>query len=953
MAPVRNTSLPDLMLHSQRIADSEAPADSPMTDVKASPAPRTPDEYYAIWQRWENDANPDIGERRYMAVEAMRNCLERNATDLDLIGFQLRSLPEFLPDRIQSLNVSNNLLTRLPERLPPHLTCLSAGFNRLVALPAELPPQLVRLDVGDNLLAAIPENLPQSLRRLIASANLLTRLPNTLPAHLEYLNISANQLITLSPAIMQLPQEAVVDVAANQLSERTLRQLMAIAGDHGFNGPQILFSMPEVRARRTATPLATTVATWVQNALKHSTAEQWAAIEKEPLAGAFNTFLCRLGETKSAKELPAFKSHVALWLSKVAASPGLRQTTFALAEGATASCEDRVTHSFHEMQKVALVNEVEQGKYDGRLPEMVAAAREMFRLEQLEHIAREKVKKLCFVDEIEVYLAYQTGLRRALQLSCAGKMMRFNALSGVTQTDLIHAETVVKSRERREFLPWLTQWAPWKSALQRLHPARAKKIIHEQQARLAGDYQHRIDAELHAVGLAGIADAEMAIGSRVWREMNLELDMRHTRAVLNERYLMSADSLSPANALALINELVAMAAVHPSVTALAVKSKNDDGEHLGSQLAQLTIKGSIAPLAGAYLCLLRLLYKTEYLVGQEIIALLLPATRNDGVKALGHALAGANWSSQAATLLCNLLAEIARQEPALLPTIRAHLSMTQTGYGFTQLQLAQPADFYKLAKRADNLSHNTAAKAWLKESQLIPQERELYRMATTTAVKVKFQPDFAALQSTLTHRVTPALHAEMQREQVEPDRAKSTAGETLRTLRAGKPESTAHKTSTLARSLNNYALAEKQAAQNSSRRKTVAALHSSFARHLQHDNLAHWKERNPLPSGSRPYRGQNVSAHSTSPGDPASPLRAMDEHWHHQQSGPRWAEAGSLRGELDTGQLMHRLNQLRATSDRAARYQPDALPPAQTMKGTAQRAEHAALPASISDAVAQ
>ncbi len=54
----------------------------------------------------------------------------------------------------------------------------------------------------------------------------------------------------------------------------------------------------------------------------------------------------------------------------------------------------------------------------------------MFRLEILEDIARDKVRTLHFVDEIEVYPAFQTMLAEKLQLSTAVKEMRFYGVSG-------------------------------------------------------------------------------------------------------------------------------------------------------------------------------------------------------------------------------------------------------------------------------------------------------------------------------------------------------------------------------------------------------------------------------------------------------------------------------------------------------------------------------------------
>jgi hypothetical protein len=54
-------------------------------------------------------------------------------------------------------------------------------------------------------------------------------------------------------------------------------------------------------------------------------------------------------------------------------------------------------------------------------------------IEQLEQIAREKVKTLRFVDEIEVYLAYPVKLKERLDLQIDVKDMLYFGCSGVTE----------------------------------------------------------------------------------------------------------------------------------------------------------------------------------------------------------------------------------------------------------------------------------------------------------------------------------------------------------------------------------------------------------------------------------------------------------------------------------------------------------------------------------------
>ena len=146
------------------------------------------------------------------------------------------------------------------------------------------------------------------------------------------------------------------------------------------------------------------------------------------------------------------------------AHPSLRAHLFAVAQGATASCQDRVMLTANDMAKARLLFQVERGDYDQRLPELVAIARGMFRLEKLEAIARKKAASLMFVDEVEVYLAYQVKLCASLCLPLVVDEMAYFKVSGVSDNDLLAAEATVKERENREFKDFLLTWAPWLKA---------------------------------------------------------------------------------------------------------------------------------------------------------------------------------------------------------------------------------------------------------------------------------------------------------------------------------------------------------------------------------------------------------------------------------------------------------------------------------------------------------
>ncbi|EIQ92836.1 NEL-type E3 ubiquitin ligase domain-containing protein [Yersinia pestis] len=571
--------------------------DREIHSARTSTAALTPADYYAIWEKWENDPRTVAGEQRGQAVARMKECLENNTERLDLDELGLTSLPDTLPP-CNKLNIIENKLTELPTTLPDNLQTLNAAFNQLRTLPNTLPASLLSLNVYGNELERLPESLPEglkkldvgrneslqrpnrlppnleslgmancrltelptlpnSLEKLEVDNNQLHTLPDTLPALLSSLLVSSNRLTALPenlpgslrdiyakdnqlsqlPDLAHLPQNCSIRLDGNPFSTSTLQALQHLYINLDYQGPRIscreLDNLPPVSLRNI-------VATWVPPEQQKSLAEDWAKIEKETNSGDFNVFLCRLATTQNVKNIPEFKQQIAAWLLQLAGSFTLREQTFLIAQEASATCEDRITLTHNDMQKAVMLHEVEKGKYDEKLPELMARGREMFRLEQLENIAREKVKTLKTlnvhsVDDIEVYLAYQVKLRGSLELSSVNKEMRFFGVSDVTTDDLLSAETRVKTAENQDFSRWLSQWSPWKSVVQRIEPERYAAAVEKQYHALENIYPDKLAAELAANGMTGDVDANRIVGKRINDEIMEEIDMALTHEVLSAK----------------------------------------------------------------------------------------------------------------------------------------------------------------------------------------------------------------------------------------------------------------------------------------------------------------------------------------------------------------------------------------------------------------------------------
>ncbi|HAK4778313.1 TPA: E3 ubiquitin--protein ligase [Salmonella enterica] len=533
---------------------------------------QTPAEYDTAWPEWERAAPAGESRDRAETVQEMRACLNNGNAVLNVGELGLTTLPDCLPAHITTLIIPRNNLTRLPA-LPPGLRELIVSNNPLTSLPAlpsalrdltvvdnhlltslpvlpsglqtlsaygnqltrlpELPPGLQTLSVSDNQLASLPE-LPSELSKLYADNNRLTGLPE-LPSELKELAVSGNplpSLPTLSPGLQSLwihhnqltRQPEIITGLSSEvtvylggpLPERILQALQDITSAPGYSGPRIHFNMagPSVHWGTRALHLAVT--DWLTPAREGepAPADRWHVFGREDNADAFSLFLDRLSETENFKKDAGFKAQILSWLAHLAEDDALRAKTFAMATEATSSCEDRVTLALHQMQNIQLVHNAEKGKYDNNLAVLVVTGREMFRLEKLEQIAREKAGTLALVDDVEVYLAYQNKLRKPLGLTSVTAEMRFFGVSGVTVTDLQAAELQVKAAEKSEFREWILQWGPLHSVLERKAPERVNALREKQISDYEETYQMLSDTELKPSGLVGNTDAERIIGAR-------------------------------------------------------------------------------------------------------------------------------------------------------------------------------------------------------------------------------------------------------------------------------------------------------------------------------------------------------------------------------------------------------------------------------------------------------
>ncbi|GLR89615.1 putative E3 ubiquitin-protein ligase [Bradyrhizobium iriomotense] len=462
----------------------------------------------------------------------------------------LTSMPANLPRGLRRLNVTNNQLTNLPV-LPANLRELDAGGNRLTSLP-DLPAGLERLNVDYNQLANLPEPLPAGLEWLSANNNQLSSLPASVPPDLLWLGVSNNQITSVPATLMtQLGRESSVDLENNPLPELVQTNLATAMHSRDYAGPQIFFSMAEGVLEVEPRPLHEVVADWLEG--QPDAVVAWQRFAQEPGSQDYAGFLDRLRGTVNFRD-DVFRQAVADDLRQAAARPRLREQYFAAALGASEDCEDRITLTWNSMQAARLNADVKEGAYDGRLDELLQHGRVMFRLEALEEIARETVDSLrradpdAKIDEIEVYLAYQTQLREPLDLRHVAPDMRFLNVSQVIEDDVARAEMSVRRQETTGFADYLaTRWQPWESVVKRIAPQEEAAMQERLVDAMDEEFRTRLQQRLADHHLAGddsassstpwLIDAERQLGAGIRNEIAREIKTEVMHRVLADRGL--------------------------------------------------------------------------------------------------------------------------------------------------------------------------------------------------------------------------------------------------------------------------------------------------------------------------------------------------------------------------------------------------------------------------------
>ena len=129
---------------------------------------------------------------------------------------------------------------------------------------------------------------------------------------------------------------------------------------------------------------------------------------------------------------------------------------------ALTSCDDRIILALDDLDTFQLLDSAERKAFEGNADELRELGLQMMRLDEVKRIARDHMKTLRWVDEIEVELAFLIGVRQQLALPGSTQHMIFRGCANVSDQDIATAVHQVNTHCSDDNLQtYLAQWAPW------------------------------------------------------------------------------------------------------------------------------------------------------------------------------------------------------------------------------------------------------------------------------------------------------------------------------------------------------------------------------------------------------------------------------------------------------------------------------------------------------------
>ena len=356
-------------------------------------------------------------------------------------------------------------LTALPKNLSVRCDLYLNDCTSLTTLPENL-------SIGGDLsldrctsLMVLPENLTVEEELSLKGCTSLTALPESLLVGGDLILIDCTGLTALPDWITTMGldydgQTRYVYLQNTGLSDTLIDRLRTTTTP----GMQFHFSRSAGQPEQQFANLEQGFAFW--RTLASSDAKMPELDLRRDLAADLVRYLGRLTSTadyQNQVSRPVLGQRVMALMSFLAGNDRVREDALRYISEALSSCDDRIILALDDLETLQLLTSAQSLALEKRDPrELRALGLQMMRLEKLKQIARDHMKTLSWVDEIEVELAFQIGVRQQLGLPGLTQHMLFRGCAHVSDQDIANAVEQVNAHCcEAELDTWLAQWAPW------------------------------------------------------------------------------------------------------------------------------------------------------------------------------------------------------------------------------------------------------------------------------------------------------------------------------------------------------------------------------------------------------------------------------------------------------------------------------------------------------------
>ena len=361
----------------------------------------------------------------------------------------LTALPENLSVR-GDLGLSNCTgLTTLPEHLSVTSNLDLRGCTGLTALPEHFSVGGYLDLEGCTGLTALPEHLSVGRYLDLEGCTGLTALPNW--------------ITTLGETIEGNIRN--VHLQNTGLSDTLIDSLREVEPP----GMQFHFSRSAGQPEQQFSNVVEGLTFWRQLASADSEIPELSLMHDQ--ATDLVRYLGRLTSTadyQNQATRPVLAQRVMAITALLTGSDRIRNEAMDHIHHALTSCDDRIILALDDLDTMQLLDSAERKAFAGNADELRELGLQMMRLDEVKRIARDHMKTLKWVDEIEVELAFQIGVRQQLALPGSTQHMIFRRCANVSDQDIANAVNEVNTHCSDDNLQaYLAQWDPWQKYLRR------------------------------------------------------------------------------------------------------------------------------------------------------------------------------------------------------------------------------------------------------------------------------------------------------------------------------------------------------------------------------------------------------------------------------------------------------------------------------------------------------